>query len=262
MSDMTWQSAGLTNRGLKRLDNQDNYFISADERFFVVADGVGGETGGALASRLTVETVETIYVATPPDLGNTEDMRAWMVKAVGEANVSVKQAADASTDKKGMGTTIVMAVLGDNGVLHVAHAGDSRVTLVRAKEAKVLTTDHSVVMEMHLRGQLTLEQCAVNPYRNLITRCLGHEDDVEVDYGQHNLENGDWFVLCSDGLSEVVKPPEIASIIGESDGCADACEKLLAAVLEGGAPDNVTIITVSLSAIASPVVSGAEKTSS
>jgi len=244
MVNLTWKSAGLTDVGLKRKDNQDNFFISEDERCLVVCDGVGGETGGALASRLAVETVETLWLSEPPVLDDIAAVEAWLKKAVSEANTSVKQAADASDDKKTMGTTIVMAVLGEDGLLHIAHAGDSRTTLIRDGKADVLTTDHSVVMEMHLRGQLTLDQCAVNPYRNLITRCLGHEENVEVDYSSKQLEPEDWIVLCTDGLSEVVKPDELGPTVARHSVPEEACDELLQMVLDRNAPDNVTIVTV------------------
>jgi protein phosphatase len=244
MVNLTWKSAGLTDVGLKRKDNQDNFFISDDERCLVVCDGVGGETGGALASRLAVETVETLWLSEPPALEDVAAVEAWLKKAVSEANTSVKQAADASDDKKTMGTTIVMAVLGEEGLLHIAHAGDSRTTLIRDGKADVLTTDHSVVMEMHLRGQLTLDQCAVNPYRNLITRCLGHEENVEVDYSSKQLEPDDWIVLCTDGLSEVVKPDELGPTVARHTVPQEACDELLQMVLDRNAPDNVTIVTV------------------
>ncbi len=258
MVNLTWKSAGITDVGLKRQDNQDNYHISEDERCLVVCDGVGGETGGALASRLAVETVETLWLSEPPDLSDAEAVEAWLRRAVGEANTSVKQAADASEDKKTMGTTIVMAVTGDDGILHVAHAGDSRTTLVREGKAEVLTTDHSVVMEMHLRGQLTLDQCAVNPYRNLITRCLGHEENVEVDYSQKELQNGDWIILCTDGLSEVVKPEELGPTVSQHTNPGEACDELLKMVLERNAPDNVTIIAVEYKEVEAQVPTAAD----
>lgn len=258
MVNLTGKSAGITDVGLKRKDNQDNFFISEDERCAVVCDGVGGETGGALASRLAVETVETLWLSECPDLSDSEAVQAWIRRAVAEANTSVKQAADASEDKKTMGTTIVMAVLGEDGILHVGHAGDSRTTLVREGKAEVLTTDHSVVMEMHLRGQLTLEQCAVNPYRNLITRCLGHEENVEVDYSQKQLQSKDWIILCSDGLSEVVKPDELGPTVSKYNSPGDACEELLKMVLERGAPDNVTIIAIEFTEVEAQVPTAAE----
>jgi len=258
MVNLTWKSAGLTDVGLKRKDNQDNFFISEDERCLVVCDGVGGETGGALASRLAVETVETLWLSEPPALEDVAAVEAWLKKAVSEANTSVKQAADASDDKKTMGTTIVMAVLGEDGLLHIAHAGDSRTTLVRDGKADVLTTDHSVVMEMHLRGQLTLDQCAVNPYRNLITRCLGHEENVEVDYSNKQLEAEDWIILCTDGLSEVVKPDELGPTVAQHTVPKEACDELLQMVLDRNAPDNVTIVAVQYKEVEAQVPTAAE----
>lgn len=243
-SKLTWRSAGLTDRGKVRSDNQDNFYISEDSRVFVVADGVGGSVGGALASKLAVETVEDKWNRSKKDGMPPSEIQAWMGAAVAEANQRMRDAACENKSLEGMGTTIVMAIIDDDGRLHVGHAGDSRASMVRDGKTKTLTIDHSVVMEMHIKGQLSLEQCRNNPYRHLITRCLGHDDEVEIDYGTHEVESGDYIVLASDGLADVMLEDDIGDLV---DKCIDAdmaCDMLLQKVLMLGAPDNVTIVVV------------------
>lgn len=252
MSSFSWQTAGVTDRGLVRADNQDNYFISDDHKLLVVADGVGGAKGGALASRLAVEAMQESYKDSPPDLGDVSSIQSWLLKSVEKANLSVVETAKTEEGAKDMGTTIVAAVFADDHSLQIAHAGDSRAYLVTDGEAKVLTIDHSVVMEMHMRGQLTLEQARTNVYRHLITRCLGHETDVEVDIGQHETTGDGWLILASDGLSEAVHEEDIPDCLTDCESAQDACEKLLAKTMDGGAPDNVTIVVARFAGCGKP----------
>ncbi len=242
MSNFTWRNAGLTDRGLVRGDNQDSFFIGHDGRVFVVADGVGGSQGGATASRIAVETVEEKWCQAK---GLADDgLEGWMRETIAEANQRIRTAAEGDDSLHNMGTTIVMVVVGQDGNLHIGHAGDSRALLVRDSELDLLTMDHSVVMEMYLRGQLTLEQCRVSPYRHLITRCLGHDQIVEIDYKLVEPVPGDCFVLASDGLADVMRESEIGPLIGKCEGPQAVCDKLLENVLERGAPDNTTIVTI------------------
>lgn len=242
MTKITWQSAGLTSRGLVRKDNQDSFHISKDGRAFVVADGVGGYGGGATASRLAVETVEERW-----DVGATleaGDVETWMRETTSEANRRIIDVAQSDAALENMGTTIVLAVIDKGGHLHVGHAGDSRAVLVRDNQLKMLTIDHSMVMEMHMRGQITLEQLRNSIYKHLITRCLGHDEQVEIDYAKFDFLPGDCIVLASDGLSDEMAEEEISATIS---GCFDpnvVCKKLMDTVLERGARDNTTIVAV------------------
>jgi protein phosphatase len=242
VTKFAWQSAGLTSRGLVRKDNQDSYYISTDGRAFVVADGVGGYGGGATASRLAVETVEEGWNQ-GADLDG-EQVETWMRETVTQANRRIIAAAQTDAALENMGTTIVMAVIDKSGNLHVGHAGDSRAVRIRKEEFKMLTIDHSMVMEMHIAGQLTLEQARNNIYKHLITRCLGHDEDVEIDYSQTEFLPGDCIVLASDGLSDEMAEDEISAAV---QGCFEAqevCKKLMDTVLERGARDNTTIVAV------------------
>ncbi|HEY9714739.1 MAG TPA: protein phosphatase 2C domain-containing protein, partial [Chroococcales cyanobacterium] len=163
MEKLTWQVVGLTDKGLVRSDNQDNFSVSSDSRVFVVADGMGGTAGGALASKLAVEEMEICRKEKAPDLSDHESVHKWLVDSIARANKKVKENAEKSKESSKMGTTIVAAVQSDDDTLHIAHVGDSRAYLVRDDSGKLLTLDHSVVMEFYRRGQITMAQVQSSP---------------------------------------------------------------------------------------------------
>ncbi len=242
MANYAWHSAGLTERGHVRLDNQDNFFISKDGRVFVVADGVGGYGGGATASLIAVETIDELWCK-GTDL-QADEIESWMRETIAEAGRRIISAAREDASLENMGTTVVIVVVDQSGHLHIGHAGDSRAVLVRGSELKMLTIDHSVVMEMHMRGQLTREQCRTNIYKHLITRCLGHDDDVDIDYAKVEAQPGDCVVLASDGLSDEMSEDEIGEVICACISPQEVCQKLMEIVLQRGARDNTTILTI------------------
>jgi len=244
MDKLAWRVAGVTDRGLSRRDNQDNYYVSADERLFVVADGMGGVKGGAEASRLAVAAVESLWKEKPPKLSDHALIQDWLQEAVENANEAVCQAADAIAAEARMGTTIVVVVQSDEDRAHIAHVGDSRAYLMKDGEINTLTHDHSVVYEMMRKEKLTLEQCWVSPFRNLLTRCLGHDREVVIDKTEVELSEGAWIVLCTDGLCGVLRDEQITSVMTECKTAEEVCSKLVASTIEAGAPDNVTIIAV------------------
>ncbi|HEY9791321.1 MAG TPA: protein phosphatase 2C domain-containing protein [Candidatus Obscuribacterales bacterium] len=242
MPSLSWEVAAATDRGCLREDNQDNYYVSADQRIVVIADGMGGERGGALASKLAVEAVEEFFWQNIPDTNNEEAVQEWLMEAVSRANQSVYKTRLTNPQVARLGTTIVIAAQSDTGLVHIAHLGDSRAYRVTANDIAVLTQDHSVGFELVLRGQLTLEQYETSPFRNYLTRCVGHEDQVVIDQSPAQVEAGDWLLLCTDGLTGVVREDKIASIVRRAENPQAACEELVKQTLAGGAPDNVTVI--------------------
>jgi PPM family protein phosphatase len=245
MKTIAWSSAGVTDIGLERKENQDNLFISRGQRLFVVADGMGGGRDGALASKLAVEAAEKFCQAVPVE-EYSHNIERWLKELVVTANINVVSAAAPAKNSQdnGMGTTIVAMYLTDDGQAHIAHVGDSRAYLVRNSQTTILTEDHTIVREMYRRGQMTLEQCKKSQWRHLITRCLGHENNVTADLTVVSLDPGDWLLLASDGLSEGVDESEIADLINDSDSPQKACQLLVEATISAGAPDNVTVIAV------------------
>jgi len=143
-----------------------------------------------------------------------------------------------------MGTTVVVAVQSDDHYMQIAHVGDSRAYLVRNGKPVLLTQDHSVVQEMVRAGRLTEEQARINPYKNLITRCLGHDDKVEIDQTPVEIRSNDWIVLCTDGLPTVLRDEQISEAIEKLEEPQRACEELVKQTLDGGAPDDVTVVAV------------------
>lgn len=241
---LKWRAAARTDAGCQRQRNEDNYYVSPDNRVFAVADGMGGAVGGAKASKLAVEAIEKRWKESPPPSSDRESIQKWLLETVTLANQSVWHEAEEDSTVRGMGTTVVVAVQGDDNYLEIAHVGDSRAYLLRDGKPTLLTNDHSVVQEMVRAGRLTEEQARINPYKNLITRCLGHEEKVEVDQTPVELKRGDWIVLCSDGLPTVLRDEQICDVVSTTHEPDGVCEELVKLTLDGGAPDNVTVVVV------------------
>jgi serine/threonine protein phosphatase PrpC len=233
-----------TDVGLVRSENQDfgTYTTPSEEkdshaagRLLVVADGMGGHRGGATASRIAAETVKAQFLGS-----ETHDIATSLREALARANARIFSEAQSNPDLRGMGTTTsALAVRGEHGWL--AHVGDSRIYLVRGDTIRQLTEDHSLVATMVREGLLTPQEAEVHPRRNVLQRSMGVADDVEIDVrGPFQLQEGDTFILCSDGLHGLVKEPELKEIAqGTID---DAADEFLRRALERGAPDNVTVI--------------------
>jgi protein phosphatase len=241
---LNWHAAAVTDAGCQRERNEDSFYVSPDQRVFVVADGMGGAVGGAKASRLAVEAIEKLWKDAPPPSDDRNEIKQWLHKAVNLANTSVYQVAEKDVSVRGMGTTVVVGCQSSDSFLQIAHVGDSRAYLLRDGKPVVLTNDHSVVQEMVRAGRLTEEQARVNPYKNLITRCLGHEREVEIDQTPVELKADDWIVLCSDGLPTVLRDEQICDVLKDNSEPEEVCKALVKETLEGGAPDNVTIVVV------------------
>jgi serine/threonine protein phosphatase PrpC len=233
-----------TDVGLVRSENQDfgTYTTPSEEkdshaagRLLVVADGMGGHRGGATASRIAGETVKAQFLGS-----ETHDIAASLREALARANARIFSEAQSNPDLRGMGTTTsALAVRGEHGWL--AHVGDSRIYLVRGDTIRQLTEDHSLVATMVREGLLTPQEAEVHPRRNVLQRSMGVADDVEIDVrGPFQLQEGDTFILCSDGLHGLVKEQELKEIAqGTIEAAAD---EFLRRALERGAPDNVTVI--------------------
>jgi protein phosphatase len=241
---LRWRVAARTNPGCQRQQNEDAYYVSADSRVFAVADGMGGALGGARASTLAVEAIDTCWRETPPPSGDRAGVQQWLQATITFANQRVWRAAEADRSVRGMGTTVVVAVRDEDPAMAIAHVGDSRAYLLREGTPTLLTNDHSVVQEMVRAGRMTQEEARINPYKNLITRCLGHDEHVEIDHTTVELQPRDWIVLCSDGLPTVLRDEQISDVVSDAQDPDGVCEALLQQTLDGGAPDNVTIVAL------------------
>jgi protein phosphatase len=230
------EQAFRTDTGRQRDANEDTYFASPP--VFAVADGMGGAQAGEVASRLAAESFEAIE-------RGSESPEAYLRAIAKTANARIHRLAESDSTRSGMGTTLTAALVEDEEV-GIAHVGDSRAYLLRDGELKLLTSDHSLVEELRRQGRLTDEQAEDHPQRSIITRALGPERDVEVDTMTYRARPGDVYVLCSDGLTTMIKEDRIASILGESQTLDEAVDRLVAEANEAGGRDNITVVAFRL----------------
>src|SRR5437870_6664275 len=218
----------------------DPEVLASKGLLILVADGMGGHSAGEVASRMAVEVITRTYYE---DGG---DPQTALKKAFREANRAIHKTAEKDESKTGMGTTCTALVL-QNGTAISAHVGDSRLYLVRDGAIYLMTEDHSAVMEMVKAGLLTLEQARHHPDKNVILRAMGSHPEVEVTTWQEPfpVRAGDSFLLCSDGLYDLVEDEEIKQIVMLGDP-QPACENLIALAKERGGHDNITVGIVSL----------------
>jgi protein phosphatase len=228
--------------GAQREDNEDfvgaysPWVVEDHGPLFVVCDGMGGHAAGEVASRMAVETVLTTWTTS-----SAAPSQSALRSAIRMANSAVF-AASLDVETRGMGTTCTaLALSGKEG--YVGHVGDSRCYLVHRGVCSQLTADHSKVGEMLRMRLITPEQAANHPSRSQLTRSLGGSPGLQVDIVRTPIQVGDAFVLCSDGVWDLVSRQEIAQVCG-LDSTAEAAEKLIAISLERGAPDNVTVLVV------------------
>jgi serine/threonine protein phosphatase PrpC len=264
--------AQLTDVGRKREHNEDNmaYVIPKDPQvmamkgaLFIVADGMGGHAAGEVASEIAVDTVSNAYY-----MDDNEDVTTPLLQAIKRANLAIHQRAAENLLRSGMGTTCVAAVLRGN-MAYIANVGDSRAYLVRGGQARQITQDHSWVAEQVRAGLLTEDQARTHAQRNVITRCLGTQPDVEVDVFLEPLQENDCVVLCTDGLSGLISDEEVMRIVDQSVP-QESVYHLVERANENGGPDNITAIVVRVqevgleppgTRIASPVYIGGREIS-
>lgn len=240
---------GETDVGQLREHNED--FIGWDVHLGLVllADGMGGHNAGEVASELAVSSIrDALQDVLGPDMASSNmiDFNDAIREAIVYANEEIIRMANERLECAGMGTTIVVTLFHDDRVI-IANVGDSRMYRLRDKEMTQLTTDHSLVQEMLDNGYISEEEAQLSASRNLITRALGIADQVEVDVAQDTLQNGDIYLLCSDGLTDLVTDDEILQLLLQSkDGLKTGCKRLISLANEKGGKDNISVILISL----------------
>lgn len=242
------QAWGLTDPGMVRPQNQDDYAIeklSREQLLVLVCDGMGGARSGNIASRMAVE-VFTEEVKRTVRSNMKQDRIDQMLKdSVELANKAVFEQSQLSEEYQGMGTTLVAAFIQKDHVT-VVHVGDSRAYLFNKDGVSSITTDHSLVELMVQRGELSRESAKNHPGKNLITRAVGTEAEVESDLYHHTLFKGDCILLCSDGLSNTMSDQEMLFEVVHGVNKSDCCQRLVKIANRRGSPDNVTVVLVSM----------------
>lgn len=238
--------AGKTDVGKKRSANEDGFqvrMLSEDTAFAVVCDGMGGENGGRVASTQAVLTIQKAVEEGYREGFNGNSLKHMMISAISAANAAVYEMAQKDPALQGMGTTVILAfVRGD--VLHIAYAGDSRVYLVEEGGVRQLTTDHSMVQLMVDRGEISTEEALTHPEKHYITRALGVENTLEVDYIEEIMPPGGAVLLCSDGLSNYISKEQLHQMIWQND-VRNAVEGLILQANNMGGFDNITAVLIS-----------------
>lgn len=239
---------GLTDTGNVRQQNQDAYRIEQlgeNALLAVVCDGMGGARSGNVASRLASEVFSEEVKRSFSAAQTPQECERVLRSAVSLANIAVYEQSLLSEEYSGMGTTLVAALVHDKTAL-VVNIGDSRAYHINADGVNCVTTDHSVVELMVQRGELTPEQAKTHPSKNLITRAIGTATQVTSDVFHIETEKNASIVLCSDGLSNEMADQEILFEVVHGARKDDCCQRLLEIAKERGAPDNVTVVLISL----------------
>ena len=237
------EEAHGSDTGRQRAANEDSFFVRAP--LFVVADGMGGAQAGEVASSTAAEAFKASE-------RGSEAPEAYLRGIAVSANRKIHELAQADAARSGMGTTLTAALL-DGEELSLAHVGDSRAYRLRDGELRLLTSDHSLVEELRRQGRLTDEQAEDHPQRSIITRALGPEPDVDVDTMTYRARPGDIYLLCSDGLTTMLREPAIAAALREAGSLDEAVSRLIAEANHAGGRDNITAVAFRLDDSEAPV---------
>ncbi len=229
-----------THQGLVRSSNQDSLLV--EQAVYGVADGMGGHKGGETASRVAVQVIKNAL------RGKKPEARALEV-GVEAANRRVFDMARHDSALTGMGTTLTFLWEAETEV-HLCHVGDSRAYLLRGGELKQITNDHSLVAELLRNNMISPEAARTHPYRNVITRAVGVDPMVEADIFRHDKQKDDLWLICSDGLTNMVPDETILSILKEAENEETAADELMALALEKGGTDNITFVLCRVTEVA------------
>lgn len=243
------EMAALSDPGRQRHGNEDAVFADARLGLAVIADGMGGHNAGEVASNMAVTAIGSelphAFDTTPPQRLTAEGVphaHAALADVIRRTNAAIHLAAQQNRRYAGMGATLVAVQFFDDRLV-VAHVGDSRLYRLRAGELVCLTRDHSLLQEQLDRGMISPEQARHAPYRNLVTRALGVEAQVAVELAEHAVQPGDVYLLCSDGLHDMVDDGEILVTLKESSANLQLCTAQLVQIAnQHGGRDNVSVI--------------------
>jgi protein phosphatase len=251
---MQFESFGITDKGIVRDHNEDSLLANDTDGLFLVADGMGGLSKGDIASKIAVETIEHFiqdsrleditWPIKPLQEYSLEENR--LLAAISLANWNIFNEALKDPVNRGMGTTLV-GFLVDGDQLVIANIGDSRMYLIKENRIQQITDDHSLVMEEVRKGTMTLEEARVHPHKHVINRALGISETTQADISTMTLESTDLYLICSDGLTNMLTDEELFSLAraNAENGLKTTAEKLIEAAKRNGGKDNITVVLVS-----------------
>lgn len=233
----------LTDVGQRRTNNQDyanQYKNKAGKSMVFLADGMGGHRAGNIASEMAVTDLGAAWVAT--EISTINEVREWFAEYLEKENQQIHRIGQ-DEEHKGMGTTLEAVAVIDDQVLF-AHVGDSRIGLVRNGEYHQLTSDHSLVNALLKAGQITEEEAAHHPQRNIITQSIGQKDELQPDFGMVTVESGDFIAINSDGLTNMISGDEIRDIVVSDLSIEEKAKTLIRFANNAGGLDNITVVLI------------------
>jgi protein phosphatase len=244
--------AAKTDTGMVRSQNEDTIAFSPEHGIAILADGMGGYNAGEVASGIATAVLKQSLEEGLDRLQNQSDMltkrsrqiQHLMVESIHRANASILEAARLESQYKGMGTTLVAALF-DHDKVAVAHVGDSRAYRFRQGELTQITRDHSLLQEQIDAGLISPEWARFSQHKNLVTRAVGVDHEIEVEIHEHSTEPGDIYLLCSDGLSDMLATEEISDILtGLEPDLESACAVLVQQANDNGGHDNISVVLI------------------
>lgn len=233
----------LTDVGQRRTNNQDyanQYKNKAGKSMIFLADGMGGHRAGNIASEMAVTDLGSAWVQT--EISTINEVREWFAEHLEKENQQIHRIGQ-DEEHKGMGTTLEALAIIDNQVLF-AHVGDSRIGLIHDGEYRQLTSDHSLVNALLKAGQITEEEAAHHPQRNIITQSIGQKDELQPDFGMITVEAGDYILINSDGLTNMISGDEIRDIVLSDVTVEEKAQTLIRFANNAGGLDNITVVLI------------------
>jgi len=251
---LTIELSAAVDPGRARSNNEDSVALDNDVALAVLADGMGGYNAGEVASNMATSFIRTElgrWLREAQSHASDAEVRRAMDICVDNANRAIFNAANSNPQYAGMGTTLVVAVFRENRLL-VGHVGDSRAYRLRAGRLQQISRDHSLLQEQIDAGLITPEQAAFSANKNLVTRAVGVEDTVLLETHQHDVQPGDTYLMCSDGLSDMLDDASIGQVLLAHDSLTAASQALIDAANDAGGKDNISVVLVRASGGASP----------
>lgn len=236
---------GTTDAGKERTNNEDYFLISPKKNLHIVADGMGGHNAGEIASLNAAETINDYFTLELLSLigDDDKDIEGELKQSLLAANQKILEMAEENEAYRGMGCTIVTALIFEDG-LHLCHVGDARAYVCNAAGINLLTTDHSKVMDLVKAGQMTLEEARTSPLKSELSQAIGSPEPIVPEYNLYSLKDGDKVLLCSDGLWDMLSDEEIYEIVRQKKPAKTLCEELIKMANDAGGHDNITVVVI------------------
>ena len=236
----------ISNVGKIRTNNEDSYYVPENENFplFIVADGIGGHNYGEIASKMTVDIVVN-QLKNIDQYNNLKELENDFIKAISKANKEVLNKSEKDENYSGMGTTITILYKFDNCVL-IGNVGDSRAYAINESEIRQLTEDDTIVNKLLKLGEITTNEALNHPNRNVITNAVGTDLMIDISLVQYNYSKGEYILLCTDGLTDMVPNEKILEIFNSKKDLSFIKEELLNQALNAGGKDNITFIIIEI----------------